>query len=1083
MRRFVFILLTLILFPFLSYGQTTYFVDGVGTGDTLETIAEVNALSLVPGDSILFKRGVTWNMASEFLYILYSGTAGNLIVFADYGVGAKPIFDGTGGTSTRGILFGNWNAGNNIRYVKLMNLEVRDFEQQNIMGAPSDTGSQYITMENIHSHHSGSDGIMMQTSANTILRQLAGNYTLTNCLLDSNDSHGIKLYGNNSVVTNCTAAYNGQDVAIASGLQLPTEGAGICTVRNSIFHDNSQNGIRIARHGGGAVIENCQSYNNQYGFRPTEYAHNVVISNCKIYDNSVRNIWIRTRNYNVTVKSCTLYNSGGAGIMLENGTANVWFKDNLIYNNDDEGIHVKAGGIGEGNPDSVYVIGNYIYNNGDEGLYTAGTSRLYVVNNTFHHNDSVGGTWIDVKSTSGTDTAFYFNNVIGRMSIDPGDTTYTGYNCFSRGATEDVINWNGTDYTLAEYQAATDNGNNSVAWYPDFVDTLTYDFSFDSTSAATDSGRFTATALVTETSHDTLKISGYCIFKSAFQLGGVSVDTVKVGESSAPVDTTVKINDTLAVILQSAISWNANDNVSLPYSRIAPDIGAFEVGGAVFYPAPVANFSGTPTSGDSVLTVQFTDASSYNPISWLWQFGDGDTSLAENPSHDYDTVKTYSVTLTATNITGSDDTTRTNYITITSVSPPTASFYASPLSGDSALTVQFTDSSYGDASTSWSWDFGDEDTSLTQSPSHIYDTTGTFSVTLTASNFGGSDDTTRSNYITATSPSPPIANFSGTPTNGDSVLSVTFTDLSSNSPISWLWEFGDEDTSIVENPSHNYDSVGVFTVTLTVTNAGGSDDTTRTDYITVNAVAGGVSTRDSLSVLNGNSDGRISQQLTNVTWTTLSNGSGNATYLTTTAEGPLMYGGDSTNLWDRIYRIFLNFNGKDIPSDIELDSAFIYLDGASKTDGLGATPAVGLYPASPASDVSLGSGDYDSVSDSLASDSITYANWSTTDYNKFTLNTHGLNHIDSCITATDSTVCFAIRTPAYDVVDVAPNWVEDGISRCVASMSESTGNEPYLITYYTTTRGDSTLTRRVLEVNAGQRKREINIGVREKIVK
>jgi serine protease len=82
---------------------------------------------------------------------------------------------------------------------------------------------------------------------------------------------------------------------------------------------------------------------------------------------------------------------------------------------------------------------------------------------------------------------------------------------------------------------------------------------------------------------------------------------------------------------------------------------------------PVAAFSGTPTSGTIPLTVVFTDASTNNPTSWSWTFGDGGTSTLQNPSHTYTTAGTYTVVLTATNAYGSDSETKTDYITASAV--------------------------------------------------------------------------------------------------------------------------------------------------------------------------------------------------------------------------------------------------------------------------------------------------------------------------------------------------------------------------------------------------------------------------------
>jgi PKD repeat protein len=82
-------------------------------------------------------------------------------------------------------------------------------------------------------------------------------------------------------------------------------------------------------------------------------------------------------------------------------------------------------------------------------------------------------------------------------------------------------------------------------------------------------------------------------------------------------------------------------------------------------PAPVANFTGNPLSGTTPLTVQFTDQSSNIPSSWAWNFGDGNTSIAQNPSHTYSSIGVYTVSLNATNAAGSNTITKTNYVSVT----------------------------------------------------------------------------------------------------------------------------------------------------------------------------------------------------------------------------------------------------------------------------------------------------------------------------------------------------------------------------------------------------------------------------------
>jgi len=172
-------------------------------------------------------------------------------------------------------------------------------------------------------------------------------------------------------------------------------------------------------------------------------------------------------------------------------------------------------------------------------------------------------------------------------------------------------------------------------------------------------------------------------------------------------------------------------------------------------------------------------------------------------------------------------------ITLVCPGPPIANFSAYPVSGGVPLTTTFTDLSMGAAS--WTWQFGDGGTSTAQNPIHTYNTMGTFTVTLTATNQFGSDDEVKVNYITVTAPQAPIANFTASATDINIGNSVTFTDTSLENPTSWSWTFpgGTPGTSTAQNPVVQYNTVGTYDVTLVATNAQGSDTETKVNYITV----------------------------------------------------------------------------------------------------------------------------------------------------------------------------------------------------------------------------------------------------------
>src|SRR5512136_33636 len=238
---------------------------------------------------------------------------------------------------------------------------------------------------------------------------------------------------------------------------------------------------------------------------------------------------------------------------------------------------------------------------------------------------------------------------------------------------------------------------------------------------------------------------------------------------------------------------------------------------------PLADFMGTPQTGNLPLAVTFTDLSTGNPATWSWTFGDGGSSTLQNPSHTYTKAGTYTVRLTVTNSFGTSTKTRSGYIT--TGMPPHADFTSGARVGATPLTVAFTDASTR-APTSWSWNFGDGTSSTTKNPAHTYTIAGTYTVTLTVKNAYGTDTATKEGYVTAGGM--PAADFTANPRVGTAPLTVTFTDTSTGNPVSWAWKFGDGSTSSEENPVHVYQNEGTYDVTLTVTNAYGTDTETKT---------------------------------------------------------------------------------------------------------------------------------------------------------------------------------------------------------------------------------------------------------------
>jgi PKD repeat protein len=234
---------------------------------------------------------------------------------------------------------------------------------------------------------------------------------------------------------------------------------------------------------------------------------------------------------------------------------------------------------------------------------------------------------------------------------------------------------------------------------------------------------------------------------------------------------------------------------------------------------PVARFSSDCANLDCRFTDRSTDWD--GTISqWHWTFGDGSSSALRNPSHSYATGGNYTVTLT---VTDNSKATATSSATVAVVAPPPPDQppLASFTSSCTGRTCTFTDASTDDGTVAaWAWDFGDnQGASTLRHPTYSYAADGTYSVTLNVTdNTGTSSSVTRSVTVSNT---PPTAAF----TSSCSALSCSFADASSDTDgtvATWSWEFGDGDSSTLQNPSHNFGAAGDYQVTLTVTDDAGA---------------------------------------------------------------------------------------------------------------------------------------------------------------------------------------------------------------------------------------------------------------------
>ncbi|MCF8366815.1 MAG: PKD domain-containing protein, partial [Bacteroidales bacterium] len=344
----------------------------------------------------------------------------------------------------------------------------------------------------------------------------------------------------------------------------------------------------------------------------------------------------------------------------------------------------------------------------------------------------------------------------------------------------------------------------------------------------------------------------------------------------------------------------------------------------------LADFSGNPAQLYVGNAVNFTDNSSCNPTSWNWTFPGGtpSASTAQNPNVTYNAAGVYDVTLVTSNGITTDTETKAGYITVGEVplnyctSQGSNSSYewigqvafdafthASGASGytdftnleidltagelvNVTLTPTFSGTSYVEFWKIWidynrDGDFDDAGEEVFAPASGNSTINGSFTASAYAAgktrmrvsmkwnatqtacetfSYGEVEDYT----VSFASALPPVADFAAGATTIFEDKTVSFADLSTNSPTSWAWTFegATPATSSQQNPTVNYTTAGIYSVSLTVSNAAGSDTETKTAYITVLALPGCAGI---VAPANGSSGIVLSA---NLEWTTAANADG-----------------------------------------------------------------------------------------------------------------------------------------------------------------------------------------------------------------
>ncbi|WP_095643322.1 PKD domain-containing protein [Methanosarcina spelaei] len=548
-------------------------------------------------------------------------------------------------------------------------------------------------------------------------------------------------------------------------------------------------------HGDGLRVNNCSNiefHDNKVYSLGHDVLCTIKCSVVEAYNNNITcrmNSGLRTYNTNNVRfygNNITSEGYGGAGIQIQKeGNSykmnNIEVYNNTIYRTALSGIWIFGSGTYSPSSANAYVHHNQIYdtgtntNNGNIGGIVSDGFNVTIENNVIDGTYGVGIAQKNVYSSSPLSGSGYVitarNNIITNIQSSLAQGNGVGMSNFLKDTHSFVLQNNCFYNNSGGNYSNVSAGLGDIQSDPQYADRNNHDYHLKSKS-----GRWNG------------------------------IEWVNDGVSSPCIDAGYPLSD------YSNEPEPNGKRINIGRYGNTGDASKSEI------ILPVANFSANKTEGKAPLTIQFND-SSENAISVSWDFDNNSVidSTENDPVYEFTTVGTFTVNLTATNENGTSSKLATIKVTEKSVPVlPVANFTAN-------LTVRFIDTSINSPN-KWIWDFGDGTNSTEQNPVHTFSKEGTYNVTLVATNDEGSSEI-RSMIITVKSVlTPPVASFAANMTEGTVPLTVKFTDTSARRPTGWKWNFGDGNTSTVQNPVYTFSGAGTYNVTLVATNGDGSSD-------------------------------------------------------------------------------------------------------------------------------------------------------------------------------------------------------------------------------------------------------------------
>ena len=715
----VLVLATLFCFMGTSAAvATTYYVDSVGGNDNWDgtspstawqSLGKVNATTFAPGDDILLKAGSVWQGADGLLYPKGSGTAGSPIVIDMYGTGSKPLINAN---KTYNLVMNEEDVSTSVflynqEYWEIYNLEVMNGQPGG--AEQNDTHGVYITAEETGQIH---DHIYLLDLDIHDVNARVGRGTGR----DKGKNNGGICFD----VFGATVAGTQFDGALVEGCYIYDCGAtGIKTwsdQHNWQCHDPTtygtnfvfRNNVLDHLQGDGIVASMTQDALIEYNV--------VAWTHMKPSDPYVA-IW-NYESYDTVMQFNEAYNtqtdSDGQGFDIDDYTLRTVVQYN--YSHDNVGGFMLIICIPQernkcATADNSIVRYNISQDDGAEIVKFAGEPHhTDFYNNVFYYSASGGASPLeDVVRLSNSVDSHLYNNIFetwgGGNFLQPDKGVNSGF-AFHRN-----IIYGDSDYT----KWTDDYPDNQWGVNPQLVAPGTGGigrntcggYQLQAGSPAIDYGLWSDDAVLMAlpghpgpigADHGDQDYFGNSLpypsgtpDSGAHEYGGGGPQPPVADFSGNPtngvVPLTVYFTD-LSTNSPTSWSWDFGDTGasgaqhpsheytavdSYTVSLTATNAQGQDTETKVDYitvtsggQPPVADFIGSPTSGPVPLTVDFTDQSTNSPTSWSWDFGDSGASGAENPSHEYTAVDSYTVSLTATNSYGQDTETKVDYITVTS---------------------------------------------------------------------------------------------------------------------------------------------------------------------------------------------------------------------------------------------------------------------------------------------------------------------------------------------------------------------------------------------------------------------------------